>query len=502
MKTFWPSLGICLGIFVVAMDWSIVNNALPVIQLDLGATIGELQWMINAFGLAMAATMITIGRFADAFGRRRFFIIGLLICGLSSIGAALSPSAAWLITFRSFQGLSNAMVITTSQSLITGVFPEEKHGKALGVWSAIVGIGLALGPVLGGIIIAIASWHWIFYFNLPFLLISWLMVKALVKESKNEKQSTKVDIPGLLLLVTGIGAFIMGVIQGPSWGWHSPIVIGLFILAALCLPLFYFVEHRVASPLIQFEFFKKKNFFAACIGNFSVVFLFWGSFFALPLYFQTILNFSPFESGMLILGISIPFTIASHYAGGLADKFEKKNLILGGFALALIGGVTMAFFTDTSHLPLILIAMVFFGFGVGTIFGPSTSLGISTIPRNYVGVAAGALATVQEIGGTVGLSLVGAVIRTVEKTKLSSELSNVGAQLTPSMQQKVRSLLSSFEQLQSYLSHMSIAMHEKVLQAFKNSFMHGFRGGMWLLAGMAACALISIFLLARKPSKE
>jgi len=454
--------------------------------------------MVNAFGLAMASTMITVGRFADAYGRRLFFIIGLIICAISSVGAALSPSAMWLIVFRSFQGLSNAMVITTSQSLITHVFPEDQHGKALGFWTAVVGIGLALGPVLGGIIIAIASWHWIFYFNIPFLLISWIMVKILVKESKNEEQNTKIDIPGLILLIVGIGSLIMAVIQGPEWGWTSPRILGAFALSVICLPIFYFVEHRVSSPLIQFKFFKKRNFVSACIGNFSVIFLFWGVFFSIPLYLQSILNYSPFVSGMFILATSGSFAITSHYVGMVSDKIEKKNLVILGFIFALIGVLTMAFFTDTRHIPMIIISLIFFGIGAGTAFGPSASLGISTIPRSFVGVATGALATVQEIGGTVGLSLVGAVIRTMEKTKLSSALSNEGIQLPSATENKIRTLLSSFEELQAYLSHMSLEMHSKILKAFTTSFMHGYRGAMWLLVGISAFAILTIFFLTKK----
>ncbi|MCB1109690.1 MAG: MFS transporter [Chlamydiia bacterium] len=502
MKTFWPSLGICLGIFVVAMDWSIVNNALPSIQRDLGATLGELQWIINAFGLGMAATMVTFGRFADAYGRRRFFFIGLVICALSSIGAALSPSAAWLITFRTFQGLSNAMVITTSQSLITHVFPEEQHGKALGIWSAIVGVGLALGPVLGGIIIAMASWHWIFYFNLPFLLISWILVKGFVQESKNEEQDTKIDIPGLLLLVGGIGGFVMGVIQGPDWGWKSPLIVGLFVFAAICLVLFYYIEHRISSPLIQFKFFKKKNFAAACIGNFCVIFLFWGIFFSIPLYLQTVLSYTPFVSGMFILAISLPFTVASHFVGPIADKLNKKYIVMFGFFLALIGLVIMSTFTDTQNSLMVLLALVFFGLGTGSSFPASASLGVSTIPRNFVGVATGVLATVQEIGGTVGLSFVGAVIRTIEKSKLHDTLNRHGIVLSTAMEKKVRSLLSSYQELQNYLSHMSTQVHEQILGAFRDSFMVGYRGAMWLLIAISVFAILSIFIIAKRAKND
>lgn len=498
MKTFWPRLGICLGIFVVAIDWAIVNNALPSIQRDLGATIGELQWIVNAFGLAMSVLMVTMGRFADAYGRRRIFVLGLLVCVVSSIGAALSPSAGWLICFRSFQGVSNAMVITTSQSLITHVFPEEKHGKALGIWSTLVGLGIAMGPVFGGVIISIASWHWIFYFNLPFLLLSYIIVRLTVQESKNEEQSAKVDVPGLFFLVVGLGSLLMAIIQGPDWGWNSPLILGLFTIAVVFLISFYFVEHRVPTPLIRFELFKQKRFFAACMGNFSVIFLFWGIFFAVPLYFQNILDLTPFASGMYMLAISLPFAVVSHYAGPLGDKIEKKHLLLTGMAIAMIGAWVMTFFGVELNLFLIFASMILFGIGVGTVFGPSTSLGISSISRNYVGVASGALTTVQEIGGSVGLALVGTVIRSMEKVQLSTELQKEGVVLSNRMQAKIRSLLSSYEELTAYLSNQSAELRSQILEAFRASFMYGFEGGMWLCVGVVACTIISIFFMLRK----
>ena len=204
---------------------------------------------------------------------------------------------------------------------------------------------------------------------------------------------------------------------------------------------------------------------------------------------------------MFILAISAPFAITSHYVGMISDRFEKKNLVILGFFLVLIGVLIMTFFTDSRQIPMILIALMFFGVGAGATFGPSASLGISTIPRNYVGVATGALATVQEIGGTVGLSLVGAIIRTMEKSKLSFELNQEGVQLSPTTQDKIRSLLSSFEELQAYLSHMSSLMHAKILKAFSTSFMYGYRGAMWLLVAIAAFAILSIFFLTRNAKK-
>lgn len=496
-KTLWPSLGICLGVLVVAMDWSIVNNALPSIQRDLGATLGELQWMVNVFGLVMTVSLVTMGGFADAFGRRKLFSLGLLTCALGSLGAALAPNAMWLIIFRAVQGLSNAMLLPTSQSLITHVFPESQHGKAMGIWTTLVGLGLSLGPVLGGVIIAISSWHWIFYFNLPFLLVSWILVRLFVEDSKNEQQSAKMDVPGLFLLVIGLGSLILAVVQAPDWGWDAPITIALVTLAIVGLLLFYFVEKRVPSPLIKFEFFKKKKFLAAALGNFSIVFLFWGIFFSVPLYLQNILGETPFRSGMFMLSVTIPFGVCSHYAGKYADQIDKKHLLMGGLFLAFLGVFSMTFFSDVKWNFLIIASLGLFGVGSGTIFGPSTSLGISAIPRNFAGVASGVLTTMQEIGGSVGLALTGTFLRSLEQTKLNYTLHQQGMSLSPYIQTKVRSLLSSFEHLKEYLSHQNADVQRKVMEAFQEAFVFGFQGGMWLCVAVSVCSILMIFFLLK-----
>lgn len=201
---------------------------------------------------------------------------------------------------------------------------------------------------------------------------------------------------------------------------------------------------------------------------------------------------------MLILAISIPFTIASHYVGPIADKVEKKYIVILGFLIAVAGVSIMSFFSDVKSPGMLITALILFGLGTGTAFPCSASLGISTIPRNFVGVATGVLATVQEIGGTVGLSLVGSTLRTMEKSHLHQSLTKRGIELSKGMEDKVRSLLSNFEELKSYLTHLSDGTHQKILEAFRDSFMFGYRGGMLVLIIMGAIAILTISLLARK----
>ena len=501
MNTFLPSFGICLAIFVAGMDWSIVNNALPSIQHDLKATIGELQWIVNALGLVLTVTMVTMGRLADAYGRKRLFMIGLLIAGVSSLGAALSKDPKWLIAFRASQGLFVAITLTASQSLMTHIFPKTQHGKAMGIYVTLLGAGMTMGPVLGGIILTFTSWNWIFYFNLPVVLLSAILVKLYVQELKNEEQSSKIDLLGVLLLMIGLGALIMGVIQGPDWGWKSPFTLSLFGVTIIFFIAFYFVERHVSSPLIQFDFFKNKDFFAACTGNFSLVFLWWGLFFSFPLYLQNILGVSPLRSGMYMLMLCIPFTIASHYAGPLGDKVNKKYLIMIGLGMALGGLFLTTFLTLHKEIILILAALGLVGLAGGTITAPSTSLGISAIPRNFSGIASGVLCTAQEMGGSLGAALVGTTLRVIENKKLSLELYKEGLQLSDKMKHTIRSLLSSFEELQAYLSQQSSEIHEKVFHAFKIAFISGWHGAMWLCMGVAALSFFVIFLTLRKTVK-
>lgn len=495
---FWGVFGVCIGIATIAMDWSVVNNALPAIQRGLNTSFSQMQWILSSFGLATTISLVTMGRLGDIIGRRKLFLIGLLIAGLSSLGAGLSFSPAFLIVCRCFLGFSMAILMPCSQALITHAYPKNLHGKALGVWMTAVGIGLAIGPLVGGVITQLISWHWIFFFNLPFLLFSFILTSSFIQESKNEKQSKELDFTGIGLLTLGLASLVFAIIETSNWGWTSPIIWILFGLSFFGFIAFYLYEKKTRSPLIHFEFFKNKQFLAGSLGAFSIVFLFWGIFFTTPLYLQNIRNFSPALSGVFMLSHTIPFSLCSHFTGVMSDRVEKKNLVVIGLLISAIGAFLMTFYSTESSLILPLLSLSFFGIGGGIMLGPTVSLGISAIPRSHSGVAAGAVTTLQELGGTLGLALVGTLLLFAEKSMLKDQLQVKGLNLSSSAIDKLLSLASFRDKMETFIQTFSVATQKKIVIAYENSFVYGLHCSMWLCVLIALVSALSFFLLLKK----
>lgn len=491
-------IGVGLGVLIGATDWSIVQNALPTIQNSLGASIGQLQWIMNSFGLFMTVLLVTMGRLGDIYGRKRIFNLGLLIFGLASLGAALSSTPFGLIVARAFQGVGFAMLMTTSQALLTHAFPEDQHGHAMGIWATLAGIGLVLGPVLGGIIVSFLPWSWIFYINIPITIISYIFVKIFVVESKNEEHPPVLDIKGIIIFTLGLGFLIFGIIEGPGWGWSNPFILACFALAIIFLLVFYFVERKTKVPLIQFSFFKNRRFTAAALTIFTGCFLFWATFFLMPLYLQNFRNESPWVSGLVLLSVGIPFTIISRFAGAAGDRIDKQKLIPSGLFLVLLFAISVLWIGDSVPLILICLGLVFFGAGQAIFWAPGTSLGISALPRSQSGVASGAITTIQETGGSVGIALAGTIFRVTEKHHFQDLVDNRGMNLSSEVIAKAQSLLSDPEKLKAFLTNQVPSLDHIITDLFKASFLFGFHSSMILTAALSFVSMVSIYFLLKK----
>jgi len=499
-QRFWSVFGVGCGLFVLSLDWSIVNNALPAIQKSLHASLSELQWIMNIFALVIAVLLVTMGRLADAFGRKKLFTIGLLIGALAALGSALSPTPISLIAFRALQGASAATIVTSSQSLLTHAFPENQHGKAMGIWITIIGAGLSFGPVLGGFIIQLLSWHWIFFMNIPLLAISLFLVIPLISESRNEKQPAHIDFPGISLLILTLGCFVLATIQGPNWGWSSPLTLCIYALAIISGISFVLVEYHVKTPLLEFHLFKNWKFISGALTKFGLVFMVWGVFFLLPLYFQNVQKFSPIISGLLLLTVTLSFTVTSHLVGRIADRINKKYLIWIGMFVVILTLLTQVLITSQTS-PFFFICFFFFlGVGWGMSSGPGTSMGISALPRHVTGVASGTLVTIQEIGGAVGLAVIGTVFRVYENAMFQKQISLTQLDLAPNTLEKVRELLSSSDSFTNLVTHFPIPTQEKITRIFNEAFIHGLHRGLWVATGVMALTLLLIFLMLRRES--
>lgn len=495
---FWSSLGIGLGVLAGAMDWAIVQNALPAIQRDIGASISSLQWIMNSFGLFMTSLLVTMGRLGDVFGRRRIFNIGLLIFALSCLGAALSTTPFALIVARAFQGIGFAMLMPTSQALLTHAYPENEHGKAMGIWATLAGVGLVFGPVLGGIIVSLLSWNWIFYINIPIALASFVIVRAVVEESRNEEHPPHLDIKGIAIFILALGSLIFAIIEAPLWGWSSPTILSCFGAAVVLFVIYYFVEKKTDLPLIQFSFFKNRQFTAGALTIFCGCFMFWTTFFLMPLYLQNFRNETPWVSGLALLAAGIPFTVVSRFAGSAGDRIDKRWLIPSGMLLVFIAVFFFAWIGPSISLFWVCLLLAIFGMGQGILWSPGTSLGISALPRSQTGVASGAITTIQETGGSIGIAIAGTIFTMAEMGRFQELSTKHQLNIPPVMAEKVKALLSAPEKLHAYLSHQAPLLQDKVITAFKTSFLHGFHSGMMIATFVSLVCLISIICLLRK----
>ncbi len=453
---------------------------------------------MNSFGLFMTTFLVAMGKLGDIYGRRRIFTLGLLIFALSSLGAALSPTAFWLIIARAFQGIGLGMLLPTSQALLAHAFPENQHGKAMGIWSTLAGIGLILGLVLGGIIVSFLHWSWIFYINIPVTIVSFILVKTFAVESKNEENPPHLDIKGLIIFILGLGSFIFAVIQAPDWGWTHPAILPCFGAAIILLIIFYFVEKRTELPLIEFSFFKNRRFTAGSLAIFSGCFMFWATFFLMPLYLQNYRNEAPWMSGLVLLAAGVPFAIFSRFAGSAGDHIDKRKLIPGGLLLVFISMVSFILIGASVSIIVICIILMIFGTGQAILWAPGTSLGISALPRSQSGLASGAITTVQETGGSIGIALAGTIFRVAEKHRYNDLAKSQQLNISPETINKVQSLLSYPKRLNEFLSQQTPAIDQKFIEIFKDSFLHGFHFGMILTAILSFTAMLTIFFLLKK----
>lgn len=410
----WGTLLSCsLSCFVAWLDFAIVNTALPAIEQDLSATLVQLQWVMNAFMLALASLIITLGRISDHYGRRAINIGGVALFGLSSLLAGLSLTPGWLIFARVLQGVASGAIIPSSLALISHAFPGAEKGKAIGVWSGVTGFGMALGPVLGGALVSALNWRWIFYINVPFAIASIIMTLLFSQESKLGQGALKPDYKGCSLLVIGLTALIFGFMHAPDWGWLDIKTMGIFVLAICNFALFYVLEKRSSSPTIPFELFSSCEFFCSNLVMFCYIFVFSSVLFLVPLYLMQMREYPAYAAGLIILPITASIALFSPFVGQFMHKFKAKHLMVTGLFIFLGSPLMQIFFsTDTSILYMIVSFLLF---GIGWSIGrpPATTTAIASAPHHWAGTATAVLWTVQNTGGALSVAIILTIFRRI-----------------------------------------------------------------------------------------
>ncbi len=409
IKRLLNIFGILLGVAVIAMIFSELNTALANIKQELHASVNQIQWMINIYGVIICSTMVVIGRIADRYGRKRIYLLGLFLLAASMLISALSPSASWIVVSQALTGLSGAMILPVSQALTVNAFKANEQSKAIGLWAANAGLALAAGPIVAGVVIDLLGWRWVFLCNVIIAVISFITVLTLSTESKSKEIASSLNLLGSLLLILTIASIVLVISEGQSLSMS----INILLCCLFVVGLIWFLCHekKAKMPIIEEQLFKSKTFLLASFCIFCLLFAVWSILFLMPLFLQERFGYSALVTGVYMLCITLPLAMLSITAGSWYQKFGPKKLIAMGFVSIALSLILQMFFGSTPNAALISIAAMCFGIGWGLSWGPVTTLAISTVSQDQAAVASGSFVTVQEIGGTVGLAATAAVFR-------------------------------------------------------------------------------------------
>lgn len=400
----------CMSLFIVGLDNTVVNIALPEIQKDLDAPASGLQWIIDAYTLVLASLLMLFGSLADRFGRRRVFQTGLVVFVLGSLLCSLAPSLGWLVLFRAVQAVGGSMLNPVAMSIIANTFTEPRErARAIGVWGGVVGISMALGPLLGGFLVHAAGWPAIFLINVPVGLLACLLTARYVPESRAPR-ARRLDPVGQLLMVVLLGCGTAAIIEGPNHGWTSPLILCLAVAALAALVAFPLWERRVAEPLVDPRFFRSAPFTGATLTAVCAFASLGGFLFLNTIYLQDVRRYSPMEAGLWTLPMAVMMLVCAPLSGRIVGaRGPRLPLVLAG--LGLVGsGLLLTGLAADSPPALLLAAYGLFGFGFGFVNAPITNSAVSGMPRAQAGVAAAVASTSRQVGQSLGVAVIGTVV--------------------------------------------------------------------------------------------
>lgn len=414
--------GVGIASFLGCIDFTVVNTAIPLIQTGLHADVAHSQWIVTSFLIALCSSMVIAGRLADRYGRRRLLYIGMGLFGLSSLGAGLASHIAVLIAFRFLQGTACAALYTASAAMVSNAFPEDQRGRAMGILFGVNGMGLAVGPIVGGVLATAGGWRSIFLVNIPLIALCYLICLRNAQESRSQER-VDLDWPGLFLLVPGLTALVLGLVKGIDWGWTAMPTLAAFAASAVLLAALARWERTVRAPLIDIASFANKRFMVAAIATSGLAFFYCAAFFLMPQYLHIIERQDALMIGTMLLPTTVTMALASPPVGRLADRLGPVPLLLAGFSLLAASAALQAGFSGHDSLAYVVMAFAAMGLGWACLLGPSTVAAVGSVPESRSGVAVGASWTIHNLGGAVGLSIATMVYRAVAVSPLAGSLS-------------------------------------------------------------------------------
>jgi EmrB/QacA subfamily drug resistance transporter len=486
----WATLAVLsLSLVIIGLDNTILNVALPTLVRELGATASELQWMVDAYVLVFAGLLLTMGAIGDRFGRKLALNAGLIIFGAASIAAAFADTAGGLIVTRAAMGVGGALIMPSTLSIITNIFSGAERGRAIAAWAAVAGLGIVIGPALGGWLLEQFWWGSIFLINVfvagAALVAGWL----LVPESK-DPEATPLDPLGAVLSIAGLVALVYAIIEAPARGWTDGQVLAALGAAVVLLTLFLWWETRTEHPMLRLSFFEDPRFSAASGAIAMVFFAMFGTVFLLTQYLQFVLGFSPLEAGIRVMPVA-SMVIAAPISARLNERFGTKRVVTIGLLVVAGAMSILATVSDASGYGLVATALALLGLGMGTAMAPATDSIMGSLPLAKAGVGSAMNDTTRQVGGALGVAILGSVLAATYSTAMEPSAAQLPAEAAGVASDSIGGALAVAGQIGEAAAPL--------VEAAKSAFIDGMQLAVWVAVGVAflGAVITWIFLPAR-----
>jgi EmrB/QacA subfamily drug resistance transporter len=406
----WLTLAaVSVGLFMIMLDNTVVNVALPSIQRELDADLSELEWIVTGYALTFASLMLVGGKLADAYGRRKIFVLGIIVFTLASLLCGLADSSEMLIGARVLQGAGAALMNPATLSIIAATFPPRQRGTAIGIWAGVSALALAIGPLVGGLITEHLDWSWIFFVNIPIGILGIVASYLFIDESRDETH-VRLDLPGLATSAVGLFALTYALIEANTYGWSSTRIVGSFVLAGVSLSAFVLLERHQRDPMLPLELFRSGTYTGSNLVVLLVALAMFGVFFFVSLYMQNILGYSPVQAGAAFLPMTIVIILVAPIAGKTSDRIGSRGLMTSGMVLIAVQLVMFSRLSADASFWDLFPALILGGFGMAMTMTPSAAAATRSVPVDKAGVGSAVLNSARQVGGTMGIAIMGAIM--------------------------------------------------------------------------------------------
>ncbi len=500
-RRWWILAVLCFSLLVIVLDNTILNVAIPTIVRDLDATNSQLQWMVDAYTLVFAGLLLTAGSLGDRFGRRGALQLGLVVFGIGSLASAFANSADQLIATRAFMGIGGAFIMPATLSIITNVFPPGERGKAIGVWAGTAGLAGVLGPTTAGFLLEHFYWGSVFLVNIPIVVVGVLAGVFLIPTSK-DPSAPRLDPVGAVLSIVGLVSLLYGIIEAPQKGWGDSTILMAFFLGAALLAAFFAWESQSDHPMLDVKFFKNPRFTAASTGIMLIFFAMFGMTFLITQYFQFVLGYSPLATGLRFLPWAAVIMIGSPLSSKLVERFGTKLVVTSGLTLATLGLLSLSMLTAESHYwPDVILRMMLMASGMSLTMAPATESIMSSLPLGKAGVGSAVNDTTRQVGGAMGVAIIGSVLSSIYASKIGDFLG--GTSIKGSTASGIKESLGAALGVADKLSKTAPDLAASLAHAANSAFVDGMQVGV-LVAAVATFvgAIIAFLWLPARARRE